>query len=178
MFTLAKNLKFNTILGPPTEIQITSETMKVLEFLDPSCITLEVKSSTKKEAIAELCQVLYANSKIKDAETVLGALMEREKLGSTGIGQGVAIPHGKSESTANLVGALGISKKGVQFESLDGEPVHVIFMLVAPNDSTGQHLKALARVSRLLKDKFFRQAIKEAKVPADIEKIIREEDEY
>jgi PTS system nitrogen regulatory IIA component len=77
-----------------------------------------------------------------------------------------------------LVGALGISRKGVQFDSLDGEPVHVIFMLVAPNDSTGQHLKALARVSRLLKDKFFRQAIKEAKLPADIAKIIREEDEY
>jgi PTS system nitrogen regulatory IIA component len=152
--------------------------MKVLEFLDQSTICLDLKSTSKKEAILELCQVLSANGKIKDMDAVMIALMEREKLGSTGIGQGVAIPHGKSSSTSNLVGALGISRKGVEFESLDGEPVYVIFMLVAPNDSSGQHLKALARVSRLLKDKFFRQAIKEAKKTEDIEKIIREEDEY
>lgn len=152
--------------------------MKVLEFLDRSAICLDIKSSSKQEAISELCQVLFSNAKIGDAQVVTGALMEREKLGSTGIGQGVAIPHGKTDSAPTLVGALGISKKGVQFESLDGEPVHVIFMLVAPNDSSGQHLKALARISRLLKDKFFRQAIKEAKQPEDIEKIIREEDEY
>lgn len=152
--------------------------MKVLEFLDRSAISLDLKSSAKQEAIAELCQLLQSSGKIKDSSTVLTALMEREKLGSTGIGQGVAIPHGKSDSTPSLIGALGISRKGVQFESLDGEPVYVIFMLVAPNDSSGQHLKALARVSRLLKDKFFRQAIKEAKLPEDIEKIIKEEDEY
>lgn len=155
-----------------------TETMKVLEFLDRSCICLDLKSASKQEAIVELCNVLHANGKIKNSEAVLTALMEREKLGSTGIGQGVAIPHGKSDSTSNLVGALGISRKGVQFDSLDGEPVFVIFMLVAPNDVSGTHLKALARVSRLLKDKFFRQAIKEAKLSEEIEKIIREEDEY
>jgi PTS system nitrogen regulatory IIA component len=104
--------------------------------------------------------------------------MEREKLGSTGIGQGVAIPHGKSDATQNLVGALGVSKRGVEFEALDGEPVHVIFLLVAPHESQGQHLKALSRISRLLKDKFFRQALKEAKSVQEIEKIIKEEDEY
>ena len=155
-----------------------TENMKVLEFLDQSCICLDLKSATKQEAITELCQLLYTNGKIKNSEDVLIALMEREKLGSTGIGQGVAIPHGKSDSTTTLVGAFGISRKGVQFESLDGEPVYFIFMLVAPKDSSGQHLKALARVSRLLKDKFFRQAIKEAKLPEGIEKIIHEEDEY
>ena len=152
--------------------------MKVLEFLDKSTICLELKSSTKKDAINELCNVLHANQKIRDLQAVIDAMMEREKLGSTGIGQGVAIPHGKTDATSNLVGALGISRKGIEFESLDGEPVHVIFMLVAPNDSSGNHLKALARVSRLLKDKFFRQAIKEAKQIEEIEKIIREEDEY
>jgi PTS system nitrogen regulatory IIA component len=152
--------------------------MKVLEFLDPGSICLELKSQSKPDVILELCELLKANGKIKDLPTVSAALMEREKLGSTGIGQGVAIPHGKSDSATSLIGALGISRKGVQFDSLDGEPVHVIFLLVAPNDSSGQHLKALARVSRLLKDKFFRQALKEAKLPSDIEKIIREEDEY
>ena len=152
--------------------------MKVLEFLDPSSICLDLKSSTKKEEISELCQALYSSGKIKDVELVLNAMMEREKLGSTGIGQGVAIPHGKSEAAPTLVGAIGISRKGVEFESLDGEPVHLIFLLVSPTDSSGQHLKALSCVSRLLKDKIFRQAVKEAKKVEDVEKIIREEDEY
>jgi fructose-specific phosphotransferase system IIA component len=152
--------------------------MKVLEFLDPSSISLDLKSQSKADAIKELCGLLKSNGKINDLEPVANALMEREKLGSTGIGQGVAIPHGKSDATPTMIGALGISRKGVQFDALDGEPVHVIFMLVAPNDASGQHLKALARISRLLKDKFFRQAIKEAKLPADIAKIIQEEDEY
>lgn len=152
--------------------------MKVLEFLDTSTIQLELKSNTKKDAIVELCQLLHANGKLKDADAAVACLMEREKLGSTGIGQGVAIPHGKCDATEGLVAALGISRKGVEFEALDGEPVFVIFLLVAPPDGSGNHLKALARISRLLKDKFFRQAIKEAKDPAEIQKIIQEEDEY
>jgi PTS system nitrogen regulatory IIA component len=152
--------------------------MKVLDILDQSNICLDLKGQTKKEAIQELCHQLTATSKINAEENVFLALMEREKLGSTGIGQGVAIPHGKSDATQTLVAALGISRKGVDFEALDGEPVHVIFLLVAPKDSTGQHLKALARISRLLKDKFFRQALREAKTVAEVEKTIREEDEY
>lgn len=152
--------------------------MKVLEFLDISTIHLDLKSTVKQDVISELCQLLHSNGKIKDANAVIASLMEREKLGSTGIGQGVAIPHGKSDATEGLVAALGVSKKGVEFEALDGEPVHVIFLLVAPPDSSGNHLKALARISRLLKDKFFRQAIKEAKSPDEIQKIIKEEDEY
>ncbi|MFN0118513.1 MAG: PTS sugar transporter subunit IIA [Elusimicrobiota bacterium] len=152
--------------------------MKVLEFLDESCIFLDLKSSSKKETIEELCNILLQNSKIKDLLPVVNSLMDREKLGSTGIGQGVAIPHGKSDSTSALVGVLGISKRGIQFESLDGEPVNVVFMLVSPPDSNGQHLKALARISRLLKDKFFRQALREAKTAQEIRNIIKEEDEY
>lgn len=152
--------------------------MKVLEILDSASVAMELKSLTKEDALAELCQLLSTNSKIKDPSTVVTALMEREKLGSTGIGQGVAIPHGKSDSAASLVAALGISRKGVEFGALDGEPVYLVFLLVAPPDSAGVHLKALARISRLLKDKFFRQALKEAKSVAEIVKVIQEEDEY
>jgi PTS system nitrogen regulatory IIA component len=152
--------------------------MKVLEFLEETNICLDLKSATKEAVIRELVGYLESSSKIKNPDSVIHALMEREKLGSTGIGQGVAIPHGKSDGTQNLVAALGVSKKGVEFESLDGEPVHVVFLLVSPPDSSGQHLKVLARISRLLKDKFFRQAIKESKSPSEIQKIIREEDEY
>ena len=152
--------------------------MKVLDFLDENSIKLDVSGPSKKEAIGELCQLLHTGSKIKDADSVVTSLMEREKLGSTGIGQGVAIPHGKSESVEKLVAALGVSRRGINFESLDGEPVHLIFLLVAPPDSAALHLKALARISRLLKDKFFRQALKEAKSAEEIKKIIQEEDEY
>lgn len=152
--------------------------MKVLDILDSTSICLDLKSTQKEDVLAELCTILEGQGKIKDKQAVLTALMDRERLGSTGIGQGVAIPHGKSDSAMELVAALGVSKKGVQFGALDGEPVYVIFLLISPPDSAGNHLKALARVSRLLKDKFFRQAIKEAKVADDVKKVIQEEDEY
>ena len=104
--------------------------------------------------------------------------MEREALGSTGIGQGVAIPHCKLEALKEQVAALGISPKGLEFDALDGEPVNIVFLLVAPMDASGNHLKALAKISRLLKDKFFRQALRDAKSPEELLRIIREEDEY
>jgi nitrogen PTS system EIIA component len=150
--------------------------MKILDFLDLKSVSLDLKSNTKKEALAELCELLKGSSNIKDSNAVVASLLEREKLGSTGIGQGVAIPHAKSEAANHLVAALGISKRGVQFESLDGEPVYVIVLLVSSPDAAGQHLKALARISRLLKDKFFRQGLREAKSVDEIQKIIQEED--
>ena len=108
----------------------------------------------------------------------LANVLEREKLGSTGIGQGVAIPHGKTDVLSEQVGVLGISKKGIEFNSLDGEPVYIIFLLVGPVEVTGQHLKALSRISRLFKDKFLRQAIKDAETKEDVIKIIQQEDAY
>ncbi|MCB4755990.1 MAG: PTS sugar transporter subunit IIA [Elusimicrobia bacterium] len=151
--------------------------MKILDILDPSCVTLDVKGPAKKEAIQELCELLFAKAKIKDVQIVKKALLEREALGSTGIGQGIAIPHGKSDGTETLVAALGVSKKGIDFESLDGEPVHLIFLLAGPPDSAGPHLKALARISRLLKDKFFRQQLRDAKSVDEVLHVIKSEDE-
>lgn len=152
--------------------------MKVLDFLDQSAISLELKSSTKVDTINELVDLLYSQDKLKDREAVVAALLEREKLGSTGIGQGIAIPHCRCAGAPGLVAALGVSKRGVDFESLDREPVYLIFLLVSPLESSPQHLKALASISRLLKDKFFRQALKEAKSAQEVEKVIREEDEF
>lgn len=152
--------------------------MKVLDFLDIDSIDINLDASNKAETIKALCTLLEKKQKIRNVDVAIASLMEREKLGSTGIGQGIAIPHGKSDSTDRVVAALGVSKKGVDFESLDGEPVHIIFLLMAPVDGGGTHLKALARVSRLLKDKFFRQALREAKSTDEIQKIIKEEDEY
>jgi PTS system nitrogen regulatory IIA component len=116
--------------------------------------------------------------KLPDSNHMVQVLMERESLGSTGIGQGVAIPHGKTNVVKDQVAALGISRKGLDFDALDGEPVHIVFLLIAPQDAAGNHLKALAKISRLLKDKFFRQALRDAKSAEEILKIIREEDEY
>jgi len=102
--------------------------------------------------------------------------LAREALGSTGIGQGIGIPHAKSQYVKTLVAAFGLSKEGIDFESLDGEPTHIFFLLLAPEDSAGPHLKALARISRLLKDKYVRDMLKNAKDEKDIVRIITDED--
>jgi len=152
--------------------------MKLLDILPSGSILVDLKAASKQEVLSELCGLLEKAGKLPEAKPMVQILMEREGLGSTGIGQGVAIPHGKSPSVSMQAAALGISKRGVDFDALDGEPVHIVFLLIAPPDGAGNHLKALAKVSRLLKDKFFRQALKDAKTPEEILKIIREEDEY
>lgn len=152
--------------------------MKIVDFLSHEAVTVDLAAQTKEDIIKELVQLLYKTKKIKDVAHIVKILMEREELGSTGIGQGIAIPHGKSDTIKNIVAAFGISKKGINFEALDGEPVNLIFLLVAPIDSAGAHLKALAKISRLLKDKFFRQALRESKDAKEVMKIIKEEDEY
>ncbi len=103
--------------------------------------------------------------------------MAREALGSTAIGQGIAIPHAKSDCVNKLVAAFGLSKKGVDFDSLDGELAYIFFLLVAPQDSAGPHLKALARISRLLKDKYFRDTLRASTDEKSVVKIIMQEDE-
>ncbi len=152
--------------------------MKVLDYLEIDSISVNLKAKNKAEAITELCGILKDQGKVSDSESLVAALIQREKLGSTGIGQGIAIPHAKSETLDKVVAAMGISRKGVDFEALDGETVHIIFLLLAPPDSAGLHLKILARISRLLKDKFFRQSLRDAKSVEDVQKIISEEDQY
>ncbi|MCR4336266.1 MAG: PTS sugar transporter subunit IIA [Candidatus Omnitrophica bacterium] len=152
--------------------------MKISDFLCSKAVTAELESTTKKEVIEELTDLLVQagafEKKIKPK--LVEVLLTREALGSTAIGQGIAIPHGKSEQVTKLTAALGISKKGVNFDSLDGEPAYIFFLLVAPIDSAGPHLKALARISRLLKDKYFRENLKVAKDEKMILKLINQED--
>lgn len=153
--------------------------MNIMGFLDERAVSTDVKAQSKEDIIRELVELLVQAGSIKDKEVgkLVQILLKRESLGSTGIGQGVAIPHGKSDCVAKLVSAFGVSRAGVSFDSLDGEPVHLFFLLVAPEDSAGPHLKALARISRLLKDKHFRDGLKAAKDEKTLTKIIREEDE-
>lgn len=152
--------------------------MKIMDFLSPNAITVDLKAADKKSAIVELVEILKSTKKAKKTDEIIEVVLEREKLGSTGIGQGVAIPHGKTDVLQEQVGVLGISRKGIEFNSLDGEPVHIIFLLVGPVEIAGQHLKALSRISRLFKDKFLRQAIKDASSSEEIVKIIQQEDSY
>ncbi len=152
------------------------EKLKILDFLSVDAVVSELKATTKKGVLEELVGLLAKDGKVKDTPSTVEVLIEREKLGSTGIGQGIAIPHAKTDQAHQVVAAFGLSRKGVQFDALDGEPVHIFFLLVAPPDAAALHLKALARISRLLKDKFFRQSLRETKTPAEIVKLIKDED--
>lgn len=152
--------------------------MKISDFLSTKAVSADLKSDNKTDVIAELVDLLIRSGSVdkKHRKKVLEILMAREALGSTAIGQGIAIPHGKYESIKKLVGCLGISNKGIDFDSLDGEPAYIFFLLVAPVDSAGPHLKALARISRLLKDKYIRETLKSAKDDKSILTIVQRED--
>jgi PTS system nitrogen regulatory IIA component len=150
--------------------------MQILDFLAADAIKMSLESKNKKDAIKEMVELLVKTGKVKDKKKMLQTLMEREELGSTGIGQGIAIPHGKSDTVSDLAAAFGLSADGITFDSLDGEPVNIFFLLVAPEGAAGAHLKALARISSLLKDKYFRKSLLSAKTPEDVVKIIQEEE--
>jgi PTS system nitrogen regulatory IIA component len=149
-----------------------------MDFLSQAAIVVDLKSTNKKSAIIELVDVLKNTKKVKKSDEIVNVLLEREKIGSTGIGQGIAIPHGKTNVLDEQLGALGISRKGIEFNALDGEPVHIIFILVSPVEVAGQHLQALARITRLFTDKFLRQAIRDAATAEEVVKIIQQEDAY
>lgn len=153
--------------------------MKITDFLREKAISVDLATADKEGVIRELVKLLVKAGEVKaqDEEKLVQILLSRESLGSTGIGQGVGIPHGKSNCVRQIVGAFGLSKRGVNFDSLDGEQVHIFFLLVAPEDSAGPHLKALARISRLLKDRFFRESLKEAKDERQVVRVIQQEEQ-
>jgi PTS system nitrogen regulatory IIA component len=138
----------------------------------------DLQARTKEEVIDELVGLLITAGAIekKSKNKVVEVLLAREALGSTAIGQGIAIPHGKCDCVNKLVGGLGVSKAGINFDSLDGEPAYIFFVLVAPIDSAGPHLKALARISRILKDKYFRDTLKTSKDEKSVLKLVTQED--
>lgn len=150
--------------------------MMIMDFLNKKAITVDLKAADKNGVIRELVDLLAKADEIKNKEELIKALLMRESLGSTGIGQGIGIPHAKSQNVKNLVAAFGLSRKGVNFDSLDGEPVYLFFLLIAPEESAGPHLKALARISRMLKDKHFRELLRKAKDEKEVLRIIQEED--
>jgi PTS system nitrogen regulatory IIA component len=150
--------------------------MKIVDFVRPELIVAELTATDKAEVIRELADHLSGNVPGVDKETLSRVLLERERLASTAIGEGVAIPHGKLDAVGRLVACVGRSTAGVDFDSMDGRPTHIFFVLVAPENSTGVHLKALARISRLFKDPEFRTRLLAAKDAPDMYRVIADED--
>jgi nitrogen PTS system EIIA component len=150
--------------------------MKILDVLKTEAILVDLKATDKKGVLDELVSPISSAAGL-DPEELVRILMERERLGSTGIGGGIGIPHGKIKTLDNLVLGFGLSRKGVDFESMDGRPTHIFFLLITPENSTGLHLKLLARISRILKNDPFKEKLITAEDRDEIIRIIQDEDE-
>lgn len=153
--------------------------MKLGEIIPEGCVLDDLKSAQKEDVIKEMVAALVSAGKVDEVSSkkVIKALMDREELGSTGIGAGVAVPHAKHDSVSDLVGVLGRSKKGINFDALDGEPVHVLFLLLSSKSASGAHLEALAYISRLVRDEKWVRFLKEAKDVKELRDLINEADQ-
>lgn len=150
--------------------------MNIADMFKKEFIIEELKSRTRREVLTELSEIFSRANIRVDYDNMVDVLLEREKLGSTGIGGGIAIPHGKLAGLEDLIVSFGKSTDGIDFDSMDGKPVHIFFLLMAPENSAGQHLKALARISRMLKDDSFKTDLINATSVESLYKIIIEKD--
>jgi PTS system nitrogen regulatory IIA component len=150
--------------------------MKISNILVQEAVILDLESKDKDGALVEMADVLAATEPSLNSEKLVSVLRERESLQSTGMGEGVAIPHGRIANLNQLMVAFARSRKGVDFDSIDGQPTHLFFVLVVPESSGGQHLKALARISRFLRDETFRESLLEAETREEIIQAIQSED--
>jgi len=150
--------------------------VKIRDLLQDVLVIEEIKATDKIGVIREFAEVIRAAGRIKDAEALVRVLLERESLGSTGIGDGVAIPHGKLSFIGDMVVAFGRSSRGVDFQSLDAKPAYLFFLLVTPDDKPGDHLKALARISRILKNPALRESLKRTSDRQELKRLLYEED--
>lgn len=136
--------------------------MLLTQILQLSCVKVPLEGKDKQSVITELVDLLDTNRLLLDRDAALDSILAREKTRSTGIGSGIAIPHGKCKAVKELVMAIGIAHKPIDFESVDGRPVAIIILLVSPAEQTGPHIQALARISRLMLDEQFRQKLEKA----------------
>jgi mannitol/fructose-specific phosphotransferase system IIA component (Ntr-type) len=147
------------------------------ELLTPERVRVPLQGASKEALLEELVGVLRACGAVSDDDAVLGAVHARERVLSTGVGSGVAIPHGKAESVPALAMAAGVTGGPVEFESLDGEPVRLLFLLVGPDSAAGQHVKALGRISRLVRRDEFRERLLAAASPEEFMAVLAEAEE-
>jgi PTS system nitrogen regulatory IIA component len=150
--------------------------MKILDFLSDERIIPNMKSRDKKGVIDELAQAV-ANTTTAESAEIAKVLLEREQLGSTGIGDGIAIPHGRLNSIDSIIMGFGSSEQGIEYDAIDDNLVNIFFLLLTPENSTGGHLKVLAQISKLLKNKQFKTNLSNAKSTQEVLEIIQEADE-
>ena len=151
--------------------------MKVHELLDPKYILTEFKSENKDDIINELIDLLKGDKRIIDLEEVRKCVFDREKIMSTGVGKGFAIPHGKTNSVNDIIAVFGKSKKPIDYNSLDGEPVNLVFLMIGKDTLVSKHIKLLSRISRLMNNDEFRQKLVKADSKDSILKIFEEEEQ-
>ena len=152
--------------------------MKVSELLKPEFIISDLKGESKEEIINELIDLFKNDPRVEDIEKVRSAVLEREKVMSTGVGKGFAIPHGKTNAVKEIIGAFGKIKDGIDYESLDGNPVNLVFLLVGKDNLISTHIKLLSRISRLMNKDDFRHRLVEANSADEIVKLFSEEEEH
>ncbi len=152
--------------------------MKFVDFIEVKALRADLQATGKQEVIEELVDALVEAGAVKEANkaSIIEAVMVREELGSTGIGRGVAVPHTKHPSVDRLIGSVGISRKGLDFNSLDGEKVNIFFLLVSPQDRPGDHLRALENISRQLRNDTFCRFLRQVKTAEDIRQLLDEAD--
>ncbi len=151
--------------------------VKLLDLIDPQCIKLELESRKKKELTEEMVDLLFQSGKIEKKEKVEEIMMEREKKGSSGIGEGIAIPHVMSSEVPKTLMAFGLSKKGIHLGSIDGKPIYLVFFLIGPINDAIFHLKILAKLCRFLHNSLFKEALLNADSKEEIIQAFAEEEE-
>ena len=146
--------------------------MTLTQILQVDCVKVPLESKDKESAIKELVELLGDSNLLGDKALVLDAVMTRERTRSTGIGSGIAIPHGKCKGVKELVIGIGITAEGIDFESIDGKPATIIILLVSPTDQTGPHIRALSSISKLMLDEEFKRNIETAKSAQEVYELI------
>ncbi len=146
--------------------------MILTQILEPTCVKAPLKGNDKESVITELVDLLAENSQLKNKEVVLESVLMREETRSTGIGSGIAIPHGKCNGVEELVMAIGITPDPIDFNSIDGKPVSIVVLLASPIDRTGPHIQALARISRMMLDEDFKAKLEKASSPEEVYELI------
>ena len=149
-----------------------SQKMNLTQILEPACIKVPVENTDKTDVITELIDVLDTSELLLDKKAALEAVLVREQTRSTGIGSGIAIPHGKCNAVKKLVMAVGIAHNPIDFDSIDDKPVTIILLLVSPADQTGPHIQALAKISRLMLDDSFKQSLEKATSAEDVYELL------
>jgi len=146
--------------------------MKLTEIMQPNLIKVPLEGTNKESVITELVDLLDANGLLDDRNVVLEAVMKREQTRSTGIGSGIAVPHGKCDAVKELVMSMGVAHKPIDFASVDGKGVTIVVLLVSPFDKTGPHIQALAKISKLMLDKQFKEAVEKAASAEELHELV------